>query len=216
MTMMISANQSIAVGKLLHVMAEGEYLARDCARRQAISARNRRLKRFFSAQARHEQFHASLFLGAARRLAPDSAPQPEYKNGLTLYARSLDVAMSANRWDEVVIGQQLVLEGLGELVLQRLDREMSRRGLGFARTRCIVLKQERAHHHFGERWVKERLGSGQLSVIRAREVVEQFIGLADVVLADIAELLDGLETDPNSFRQAFHQRLPGWAIGGIP
>ena len=49
------------------------------------------------------------------------------------------------------------------MLLLRLDRAMEERGTGFRRMRSQVLRQQRAHHHFGEQWIEARLRVGWLS-----------------------------------------------------
>lgn len=195
---------------LLTIMAEGECIARDCARAQARAADDARARRFFGAQAMHETFHAYLFLRAARHLAPKTRVMASHRRGLQRYARQLDTATVSGHWNEVVIGQQLVLENLGELVLLRLDGEMDRRRIGFKRTRSLVLRQERAHHHFGTQWIEHRLRVGQMCVAEARDIAGRYIALADGILDDVSDLLEALDADADAYRREVRGRLPAW------
>jgi ribosomal protein L10 len=48
-----------------------------------------------------------------------------------------------------VVGTQLVLEALGEILLNRLDTGLERHGVGLQRLRRLLRAQEAAHHAFG-------------------------------------------------------------------
>ncbi len=215
MAVVLASGIAEPLSQLLSVMADGEYIARDCAARQARAASDERSSRFFRAQATHERFHALLFRQAARYLSSKKHAKTNHSLGLRRYARQLDAAVGAGRWNEVVIGQQLVLENLGELVLSKLDDEMSRRGVGMERMRSIVLRQERAHYHFGTQWLEARLLDGRLDAVEAKDVVERYVGFADRVLLDVAGLLEGVEADAELYRQEVRERLPDWATGAI-
>lgn len=206
-----AANVAVPLAALFTVMAKGERIARDCATRQARAADDARARRFFSAQARHEALHATLFDRAARYLSPAPRVDGDHSRGLRHYGRQLDAATASGRWNEVVIGQQLVLENLGELVLLKLDREMEERGIGFRRIRSLVLRQERAHHHFGDQWIEDRLQVGRLGVSEARDIAERYIALADAVFEDVSGLLEAVGADADQYRREVRERLPLWA-----
>lgn len=212
MGIVLANDVATPLGLLLSIMADGERIARDCAIRQARAAEDARSQRFFAAQARHEHFHAILFRQAAKRLGTRGRGHADHSLGLRRYARQLDVAMEAGRWSDVVIGQQLVLENLGELVLSKLDREMAKRGAGFERIRALVLRQERAHHRFGTQWIQARLHDGRIRPAEMRDGVERYVALADRVLMDVAGLLEGVEADAEAYRCEIRERLPAWAM----
>ena len=213
MVVVLASAVATPLSMLLSIMAEGECIARDCAIRQARAAEDRRSRRFFGAQATHERFHAFLFQQAAKRLDSRSRGNADHRLGLRRYARRLETATAAGRWNEVVIGQQLVLENLGELVLMKLDQEMAKRGAGLERIRSMVLRQERAHHRFGIQWIETRLLEGQIPVAEVRDVVERYMDLADRLLLDIAGLLEGVDVDAEAYRREVRERLPEWATG---
>ena len=215
MAVVLARDVAEPLSRLLSVMADGECIARDCAARQARAADDRRSKRFFNAQATHERFHALLFRHAAYRLSSKKTTNTNHLLGLRRYARQLNTALDAGRWNEVVIGQQLVLENLGELVLFKLDDEMSRRGVGMERVRSIVLRQERSHHHFGTQWLETRLRDGRLGIVEATDAAERYIDLADRVLLDVAGLLEGVEADAEIYRREVRERLPDWINGDV-
>ena len=214
MAAVLTSDVATPLSILLTIMAEGECIARDCAILQAGAADDARTQRFFNAQARHESLHALLFHRASKRLVPATRVKATHRRGLQRYARQLDSAIASGHWNEVVIGQQLILENLGELVLLKLDREMERRGIGFRRTRSMILRQERAHHHFGSQWIENRLRIGQIAVAEARDIAERYIELADGILEDVSDLLKGVDADVDAYRREVRVRLPDWVRSG--
>ena len=209
---MISTDGRISspLSRLLLILAEGEKLASQCAARQSAGAVESRPRRFFRAQARHEQFHALLFQNISRWLTSHKRVVPEKSPGLTSYRRLLESAIESESWTEVLVGQQIVLENLGELVLSKLDREIERLGLGFSRTRSLVLRQERAHHNFGIHLLERELQADRVDRSAILAMSENYLELADRILADVSGLLEGIEADANAYRRELHGRLPAW------
>ncbi len=146
-TLELPATRREAIGLFLRHLALGERVAQHGAARQARLAPTPRAARFFRAQARHEALHASVFdlaaagLGAAA-LAPAPCPYRAYDAQLATAAQRGDYA-------DTVVGTQLVLEALGEILLDRLDAGLERHGTGLHRLRRLLRAQEAAHHAFG-------------------------------------------------------------------
>jgi hypothetical protein len=120
--------------------------------------------------------------------------------------------MSRSRWVEVLIGQQVVLEHLGQVVLARLDAEVSRRGLGFVRLRRTVLRQEQAHHAFGSRLVDSELQAQQFDFAEMQTLVEGYVELADDILVEVSPLLESLDEDAEAYRRELRRDLPQWLV----
>ncbi len=146
-TVELPATRRAAMGLFLRHLALGERVAQHSAARQARLAPSARAARFFRAQARHEALHAQVFdfaassLGAAA-LTLDPCPYHAYDAQLAVAAQRGDYAGT-------VVGTQLVLEALGEILLDRLDAGLERHGTGLHRLRRLLRAQEAAHHAFG-------------------------------------------------------------------
>lgn len=209
----ISPEPARQLARLLHILVRGEKIANGCAHWQAATTTDARARRFFRSQARQEHFHAQLFKGAALWLAPKVSPDECRSAALDSYQNRLGAAMSEHRWTEVLIGQQIVLENLGEFVLTRLDAEIGRRGLGFERLRRTVLRQEQAHHAFGLRLIRAEL-KGQRSNSAGLDILAGgYAELADDVLVEVSPLLEDLDEDADIYRREVREGLPHWISG---
>lgn len=204
---------SLPLCELLLVMADGEVIARDCARRQSRAAENPRAARFLKAQARHEQFHGLLFRRVAAWLEPDLSASKVRSAGLVEYGRRLESAISREEWTDVLVGQQIVLENLGDLVLSELDDEVKQRGGGFQRLRSLILRQEQAHHSFGLRLLSAQLADDRIDQAEIQAIAREYIELADQVLVDVEPLLDAMGANTQAYRRDLPYRLPAWATG---
>ena len=122
--------------------------------------------------------------------------------------------MSRGQWVEVLVGQQVVLEHLGQVVLARLDAEVSRRGLGFVRLQRTVLRQEQAHHAFGSRLVNSQLQAQQFDLAEMQTLVEGYVELADDILVEVSPLLESLDEDVEAYRRELRRDLPQWLVRG--
>lgn len=202
--------------RLLYTLVHGEQIATACAHWQAKATTDQRLGKFFRAQEKHERFHAHLFQGVALWLAPRVSASERSSYALDRYRRRLESAMSRSRWMEVLVGQQVVLEHLGELVLARMDAEIERRGYGFERLRRTVLRQEQAHHAFGLDLIDTELQAKQGTPVNLRALAEGYIELADQVLVEVSPLLESLNEDPEAYRREMRCHLPHWAVQSAP
>ena len=216
MTPSILPDTAHQLTRLLYALADGERVATDCASWQARVTADPRSRRFFRAQARQERFHATLFQGAAHWLAPKVSASDSPSIGLERYRKRLASAMSRGRWIEVLVGQQIVLEKLGQGVLARLDAEIDRRGLGFGRLRRTVLRQEQAHHAFGSRSIDAELQAQRTNPTELRALAESYIGLADAILVEVSPLLESLDADAAEYRDELRRHLPYWAVRSNP
>lgn len=198
---------------LLRLMAVGEQIATECARWQARVAANPRDRRFFRAQTGHERLHAWLFQSAAQVLNPAASVPRPLLGIMSEYRQRLDAAISGNGWLEVLIGQQLVLENLGEVVLQHLDDNMTRRKLGLTRLRKQVIRQEQAHHRYGMRLLDAEVAAGRADRATLRRLAGPYLELTDRLLTRAAPLLESLDANAEEYRHEFWTGLPDWANG---
>ena len=192
MKQLVENEMSLPLCELLLVMADGEIIARDCARRQSRASGDPRSARFLKAQARHEHFHGLLFRRVAAWLEPNLSATKVRSAGLTEYGRRLESAISAGDWTDVLVGQQIVLENLGDLVLSELDDEVKQRGGGFQRLRSLILRQEQAHHNFGLKLLSGQLADDRIDQADIQTIAREYIDLADQVLVDVEPLLDAM------------------------
>ena len=124
-----------------------ERVAQRSAARQAPLAPDARAARFLRSQARHEALHARIFDTAAACLgvaAPDLQDCP-----YAAFDAYLEAAAQRGDYADTVVGTQLVLEALGDALLQRLDAGLDRHRVGLVRLRRLLRAQEASHHAFG-------------------------------------------------------------------
>lgn len=136
-----------AIGLFLRHLAHGERVAQAGAMRQSRIAPSIRAGHFLRSQARHEALHARIFDVAALALGAPILRLP----ACPYAAFDAQLAADAGRGDypATVVGTQLVLEALGEIMLERLENGLVKHGAGFARIRRLFRAQEAAHHAFG-------------------------------------------------------------------
>ena len=189
----IDTGCELRIARLFHALWHGERIACAIAMRQARVCHEPRARRFFALQATQEALHATVFLAAATLLAPRarSLRTPAIA-ALDDYRRRLDDDLAAGDLAGSVVGLQVVLEGLGEVVLKRLNPELNRHGARFAPWQKLLLAQEDIHHAFGCRWIRRGSGSA-LPALAAS--ARDYLSLGSRVLAASEELFGyGLST----------------------
>ena len=129
----------------------------------------------------------------------------EYKNLLV-------EALKDNNLAETLLGQQVLLEGLGETVLENIDYGMRNRKFGFQRIRHVVLSQEHAHHQFGLRklneWVREDESKKQALSLR----VQDYLHLIEQMLISLQDLFEYFNYDAMQYLGDVQHKLPDWVV----
>lgn len=208
--MLISSQESSQLARLFGLLAAGEQIAADCARRQARLARDRSMRRFLKAQALQESTHALIFRGAASRLDGKGGARRQSLRPLERYRGYLERSLERGDLVESLLGQQVILEELGEVILVTLDRGMENRGLGLRSLRRMILRQEHAHHHFGARRLEAECAAGRVSPSELRVKAEGYLALVDEMLSGHAAIFEALREDPDEYDREFYRGLPEW------
>lgn len=198
-----------ALGLFLRHLAQGERVAQQASARQAAIAPTPRIARFLRSQARQERTHAMLFDSFARALgaAPLALRECPYR------AYSARVGAAADRGDflETVVGTQIVLEALGEILLARLDHGIARRGDALRRLRRRILAQEATHHAFGVAIVAAALEPGSATRDAVRGHAHRYSAFAARLIDAGAPALGYFGVTATALRAELAGRLGHWS-----
>ncbi|MDJ0958912.1 MAG: hypothetical protein QNI91_18740 [Arenicellales bacterium] len=205
--MRIKSNARIEIGRLFSCLEYGERIAQDCALRQA-SMRATHSSHFFLRQARQEQHHAKVF----HRVILCVTPRGPKQVPATLKRFRARIERACRRHDlvETLVGQQIVLEGFGGLILEKLDRKFDQRKLGFRRVRKILLHQERGHQAFGHRMIDELIASNVAPVEHIRSLGLEYLALVECVMDDLQSIFDVVGADADQYKKELRSNLPVW------
>jgi len=208
--MFIAPDERRQTARLFSFLMQGERLAFDCAGAQAKIFSDSKLCRFFANQARQERFHAQVFKAGIGILLPKGVEKPAGSAAMHHYGRLMADALARNDTMETLLGMQVVLEGLGDVTLQRLNAGFPARGAGFRRVRQIILGQEDAHHGFGirqlERYVHERGEMPEYLLNRTQD----FLQLSGEMLLEVSLLFEYFDEDPEDYILDLRKKLPDW------
>ena len=158
--MLVHTNEKVPVARLLTFLEHGERLAHTCAKAQAALAAEDSQRRFFLRQSRQEAAHALVFQGAIAWLAPRYLGQTPMLPALEEYRKLLYDALARKDLIEAVLAEQVILEGLGEALLTRIEAGLVKRAAPFGRLRRMLLSQEAAHHGFGRSMLERAMADG--------------------------------------------------------
>ena len=144
------------LARVFQVLVAGEHLAQECALKQTALATERKTRSFFVTQAQQERQHARIFQSAASALAPrGNVSHSPALRALHRYGERLTADLECGNLAGSLVGMQVVLEGVGAMVLNAMDAELNRRGDHYAALRRRLLLQEDAHHAFGLRCLEQ-------------------------------------------------------------
>lgn len=212
--MIVRPDERAPIARLLAFLAHGERLAYDCARGQAGLAEDAGARRFFLSQARQEAMHARVFQGAILWLAPRHLGDCPLLPPLEQYRATLTAAIARRDFLEAVLGEQVILEGVGEALLNRIEAGLVKRDAPFGRLRRILLKQEEAHAGFGRRVLERAMASGATDAATLRACAQPYLGLARDMVTTLCELFDEIGEDASSWASDVATYLPEWISEG--
>lgn len=208
----MTPSQRDQTARLFAVLAHGEVMAHDCARRQAELVDDRRCQRFLQVQAQQERVHRMLFDRAAAWMAPKQ--KRVLPPAMIEFEQRLHRALARGDLTESLVASQVVLEGLGEQILSRLNRGLDEQGIGLSRQRRVLLHQEQGHFAFGQRLLLRQLQAGQAGIGQLQELAGGYLLLVTAMIAEMAEVFDVLDEDAREYTDGLIAALPCWLLPG--
>jgi hypothetical protein len=125
-----------------------------------------------------------VFQGAIAWLAPRHLADAPFLPALEEYRKMLNGSLARQDLFEAFLAEQVILEGLGEVILTKIEVGLAKRAAPFGRLRRILIQQEEAHHRFGRRMRWMVLGLG--------------------------DLFESIAEDPTAWAQDVRKFLPPW------
>ncbi len=212
--MLVSPDEKVPIARLLMFLEHGERMAHDCATAQVSLALESGQQRFLRSQARQETAHALVFQGVVAWLAPRHLGKCPFLPAMEEYRQILRSAINRGDFFETVLAEQVILEGLGEAVLTRIERGLVKRGAPFTRVRRVLLHQEEAHHWFGRRTLERAMADGRVDRETLRHRAEDYLALTDQMVFFLSDLFHSLAEDPRAWAKDVRTFLPEWLKEG--
>ncbi len=210
--MVVMPHERLPIARLLKFLEHGEQLARDCAKAQAALAPDEGMRRFLQGQARQEGYHALVFQGVITWLVPRHLGECPLLPPLDRYRALLEQAIHQGRFAETLMAEQIILEGLGEAILGRIEFGLAKRQAPFGRLRRILLHQEEAHHAFGHRALERAIAGGQASREDLRLRAREYLALTDEMVITLADLFESIDEAPSLYTANAKSYLPQWLV----
>ncbi len=208
--MLVRSDERVPFARLLQFLEQGDYLARDCAKAQAAMAPEAGMRRFLLGQARQEGYHAVVFQGAIAWLAPRHLGSCPLLLPLERYRVLIEEAIRQGNFAETLLAEQIILEGLGEAILKRIEAGLIKRNAPFGRLRRILLHQEEAHHGFGHRVLERAIASGETSPDALRSHGQEYLALTDAMVTAVSDLFESIDEDPSAWASDAKNYVPTW------
>ena len=208
--MLVGPDERVPIARLLTFLEYGERLAHDCAKAQATLALEKGMQRFLLSQARQEAAHAWVFQGAIAWLAPTHLGDSPFLPALDRYRALLEAAVQRSDFSETLMAEQIILEGLGEAILARIEEGLEKRQAPFGRLRRILLHQEEAHHDFGRRMLDRAFAAGVTSPDHLRGHAQEYLALTDHMVLTLGDLFESIDEYPKLYLARAKSYLPDW------
>jgi hypothetical protein len=212
--MLVSPDEKVPIARLLMFLEQGERLAHDCAKAQAALAVDSVARRFLFNQARQEAAHALIFQGTIAWLAPKYLGDSPFLPAMEEYRALLQGALIRKDLVETFLGEQVILEGLGEAVLTRMEQGLMKRAAPFGRLRRVLLQQEEAHHGFGRRQLEQAIARGEADAPSFQRRARPYLALTDAIILTLCDLFDMIHEDASAWAADVPTFLPKWLVTG--
>lgn len=210
--MLVRHDEKVPIARLLTFLEHGERLANECAKAQAALAPDSGSRRFLLSQARQEATHALVFQGAIAWLEPRHLGDAPFLPALEEYRKRLADALARQDLFETFLAEQVILEGLGEAILTRIEEGLVKRAAPFGRLRRILLQQEEAHHGFGRRMLERAIAEGRIDTETLRRRAQDYLALTDQMVLTLSDLFESIAEDPTAWAQDVRKFLPEWLV----
>ncbi len=210
MPILLNTNEQRPLARLLQFIELGEHIAHECAHSQAELAPDRGTHDFLKKQARQEAIHAHTFHTAIKWISPRHVGPSPFTQPFRHYQHLIESALNRGDFYETILAEQVILEGLGEVTLNKLERGLLKRQAPFQRMRRVFLQQEEAHHGFGMRILERALAKQDISESYLQERAHDYLTLAESMVTTGQELLIAITEDPDWYLTEFHATLPDW------
>ncbi|MGQ0810757.1 MAG: hypothetical protein ACT4OO_05970 [Nitrospiraceae bacterium] len=208
--MIVLSDERAPIARLLTFLEHGERLAHECAGAQARLVSDPKMRRFLQGQARQEAAHAIVFQGAVAWLAPRHLGENPFLPALEQYRALIHRALEGNDLPEAFLAEQVILEGLGEAILTRIEMGLVKRNAPLGGLRRMLLHQEEAHHEFGRRALERAMDAGRVNVETLRRRAQDYLALTDSMVMTLSELFDSIHEDAAAWAADVQTYLPAW------
>jgi GNAT superfamily N-acetyltransferase len=145
-------------------------------------------------------------------LAPKHLGETPLLKPLEEYRALLDETLARNDLVETLLAEQVILEGLGEAILNRIENGLARRAAPFGRLRRILLQQEEAHHGFGRRQLERAIERGETDHESLRQRAQRYLALTDAMVLTLCDLFESIDEDATAWAQDVRAFLPMWCV----
>ena len=213
--MLVKPDERQPIARLLAFLEYGERLAHGCASAQAALVGDARRRRFLLNQARQEAMHAWVLRGAIAWLAPRHLGANPLLPALERYRALLADALARRDLAETLLAEQIILEGLGEAILSRIEAGLLKREAPFGRLRRVLLHQEEAHHEFGCRQLERMIESGEASQELLRAQAPEYLGLTREMVLTLADVFASIQEDAEDWASDVPRFLPA-CLAAVP
>jgi hypothetical protein len=207
---LVRHDERVPIARLLTFLEHGERLANECAKAQAALASDSGSRRFLLSQARQEAAHGIVFQGAIAWLAPRHLGDAPFLPALEEYRKLLEEALAREDLLETFLAEQVILEGLGEAILTRIEEGLAKRAAPFGRLRRMLLQQEEAHHGFGRRMLERAMAEGRIDAETLGCRAQDYLSLTDQMVLTLSDLFESIAEDPTAWAQDVRKFLPEW------
>lgn len=208
--MLVGHDERVPIARLLTFLEHGERMAHACAKAQAVLSNDPKTQRFLLSQAKQEAMHARVFQGAIAWLAPKHLRDIPFLPALEAYRQMLNDALACRDLTETFLAEQVVLEGLGEAILTRIEQGLAKRAAPFGRLRRILLQQEEAHHGFGRCQIEQAIARGETDIQDIRQRAQRYLTLTDGMVLTLCDLFDSINEDATAWAHDVRTFLPDW------
>ncbi|MGH8750093.1 MAG: hypothetical protein ACREUV_00135 [Burkholderiales bacterium] len=215
--MHIGLDVNARIADFFRALALGERLAQDCARRQSDFALDPKMRRFLKRQAQQEAFHALVLEGAGVVMDSRRNTATPLIHALQAYDARLESDLDARRLASSLLGMQVILEGIGAVVLEKMDLSLStQHSPRFVPFRRLLLQQEDMHHAFGLRTLEQIIADDPEQMAALRAAARDYLPLARNLLFACSDLFAHFDSNAEDYSASLEQHLPRWLLAPAP
>ncbi len=210
--MLVQPEERQPMAELLYFLEHGEKLAHQCAAMQARIAPTTPMSQFLEGQAKQEASHAIVFRTFRLWIAPRHRRTFHQNEPFEEYTALLMAALDRKDFFESILAEQIILESLGEAILQKMEAGLMKRRAPFQRLRRIFLLQEAAHHGFGERVLEQAMSNEMITQQELQEKALPYLALSAAMIMNLDSRFQEIDEHPGEYLAIHHEFIPEWLL----
>ena len=143
-------------------------------------------------------------------LAPRHLGDAPFLPAIEEYRRILNAALARQDLLDTLLAEQVILEGLGEVILTRIEEGLIKRAAPFGPSATDLTSTRRSSSRIRLAMLERAMAEGRIDAETLRCRAQDYLALTDRMILTVSDLFESIAEDPTVWAQDVQKFLPPW------